>query len=156
MPACSSFLWCWKHILVSFAHVGKGNVALVICIELLLGAIATCHTRTKFQRAHSLMACSCFVWTLHSTVPNPNGKLANERCRTLEEKICKWKITTLSNVFAPLISKTSGSCYKHNELIISISPWGCICIRNLQCFSQWQIYIIFLKNILEAVWALFG
>lgn len=119
------------------------------------GKLATWHTRTKFQRARSLMVCHCFVWTLHSTLPNPSGKLASERCKTLKEKISKQKTTTLFSVFAPFISKISGSCYKHYELIISISPWECICIRNLQCVSQWQIYIA-LKKILEAVWSLFG
>lgn len=120
------------------------------------GKMTTCHTETIFQRAHSIMVCHCFVWALHFTLPNPNGKLASERCKALEEKISKQKTTTLPSVFAPLISKISGSCYKHNELIISISPWGCICIRNLQCFSQWQIYTAFKKNILETVLSLFG
>lgn len=68
------------------------------------GRLLTHHTRNKFQRARSLMACRCFVWTLHSTVPNLNDKSASERCKAPEEKISKWKVTTLSSVYAPLLS----------------------------------------------------
>lgn len=129
-------------------QVGKENAALIVCIELLLEAVASWQPVTlgpnskELIPSWSVLGFFC-VWTLHSTVLNPNGKLDSERCKTVEEKISKWKTTTLSSVFAPLISKTSDTCYKHNELIISISPWGCIFIRNLQCFSQWQIYLAF-------------
>lgn len=119
MSACSSFLWCWKCTLVSFANGWeKENVTLIICIVLMLeatGRLVTHHTKNKFQRACSLTACHYFVWTLHSTVPNPNDKSASERCKALEEDTSKWKITTLSSVYAPLISKTPGSCCEQNE-----------------------------------------
>lgn len=145
--ACSSFLWCWKCTLASFANSWeKENVMLIICTVLALeasGSLVTHHTRNTFQRAHSLMACHCFVWTLHSTVPNPNDKSAGERRKALEEKISQWKIKTLSSAHVPLISQAPGSCYKQNELIIFTSPWGCICTQKLAVkISMTDLYSI--------------